>query len=68
MSNDKINEWYTLGINNGAMGGKLVGAGGGGFLLFYTMNKNKLRQAMKSVGLQEVRFKYDFEGTKLLFI
>lgn len=68
MSNDKINEWYTLGINNGAIGGKLVGAGGGGFLLFYTMNKNKLRQAMKSVGLQEVRFKYDFEGTKLLFI
>ena len=68
MSNEKINEWYTLGINNGAIGGKLVGAGGGGFLLFYTMNKNKLRQAMKSVGLQEVRFKYDFEGTKLLFI
>ena len=67
MSNNKIDEWYNIGINNGAVGGKLVGAGGGGFLLFYATNKNTLRSAMHSAGLQEVRFRYDFEGTKILF-
>ena len=67
MSNNKIDEWYNIGINNGAVGGKLVGAGGGGFLLFYATNKNTLRSAMHSAGLKEVRFRYDFEGTKILF-
>ena len=67
MSNKKINEWYDLGIKNGAVGGKLVGAGGGGFLMFYANDRNKLRHAMKSVGLDEVRFEFDFEGTKVIF-
>lgn len=66
MSNPKINEWYDLAMANGALGGKLIGAGGGGFLMFYAEDKTKLRHAMRGVGLKEVRFRFDFEGTKLL--
>ena len=64
MSNECINKWYELALRNGALGGKLIGAGGGGFLMFYTESKRKLRQAMQGAGLSEVRFKFDFEGTK----
>jgi D-glycero-alpha-D-manno-heptose-7-phosphate kinase len=67
MSNPQIDEWYELGRNNGAIGGKLVGAGGGGFLLFYTEDRKRLRHAMAKAGLEEVRFRFDFEGTKVLF-
>lgn len=66
LSNSQINEWYELGRKNGAAGGKLVGAGGGGFLLFYAEDRNRLRHAMFSAGLEEVRFRFDFEGTKTL--
>jgi D-glycero-alpha-D-manno-heptose-7-phosphate kinase len=67
MSNARINEWYALGRANGAVGGKLVGAGGGGFLLFYSEDHRRLRQAMAGAGLEEVRFRFDFDGTKVLF-
>jgi len=66
MSNPKIDEWYEMGMKNGAVGGKLVGAGGGGFLMFMAHDRRKLRNAMTSVGLEEVRFKFDFEGTKVV--
>ena len=66
MSNPRIDEWYELGRKNGAIGGKLVGAGGGGFLLFYSEDHRRLRAAMSKAGLQEVRFRFDFEGTKVL--
>lgn len=66
MSNPQIDEWYDLGRRNGAIGGKLVGAGGGGFLLFYAEDHAHLRQAMIKAGLEEVRFHFDFEGTKVL--
>ena len=66
MSNPKINEWYDLAMASGALGGKLIGAGGGGFLMFYADDKAKLRHAMRQAGLKEVRFRFDFEGTKLL--
>src|ERR1700678_138099 len=66
MSNPKINEWYDLAMANGAIGGKLIGAGGGGFLMFYSEDKVKLRHALTRAGLQEVRFRFDFEGTKLV--
>jgi D-glycero-alpha-D-manno-heptose-7-phosphate kinase len=66
MSNPKINEWYDRAMASGALGGKLIGAGGGGFLMFYAEDKAKLRHAMREVGLKEVRFRFDFEGTKLL--
>lgn len=66
MSNPQIDEWYELGMKNGALGGKLVGAGGGGFLMFYAEDRKRLRQAMSKAGLEEVRLHFDFEGTKTL--
>jgi D-glycero-alpha-D-manno-heptose-7-phosphate kinase len=66
MSNPQIDEWYELGMNNGALGGKLVGAGGGGFLMFYTEDRNRLRHTMSKAGLEEVRFRFDFEGSKVM--
>lgn len=66
MSTPLIDEWYELGMANGAIGGKLVGAGGGGFLMFYADDRKSLRQAMAKAGLEEVRFRFDFEGTKVL--
>jgi D-glycero-alpha-D-manno-heptose-7-phosphate kinase len=66
MSNRQIDDWYALGRKNGALGGKLIGAGGGGFLMFYAEDKARLRQAMRAAGLQEVRFRFDFEGTKVV--
>lgn len=66
MSNTQIDAWYELGRRNGALGGKLVGAGGGGFLLFVTEEPRRLRSAMRAAGLEEVRFRFDFEGTKVI--
>lgn len=66
MTNRKIDAWYDLAIANGALGGKLIGAGGGGFLMFYSEDKTRLRHAMRKAGLQEVRFRFDFEGTRVL--
>jgi D-glycero-alpha-D-manno-heptose-7-phosphate kinase len=66
MSNEYIDSWYNLALQNGAVGGKLVGAGGGGFLMFYAHDRIRLRQAMTRAGLEEVRFRFDFEGTKLV--
>lgn len=66
MSNPRIDEWYEMGRRCGAVGGKLVGAGGGGFLLFYARDRNRVREAMARCGLEEVRFRFDFEGTKIL--
>jgi D-glycero-alpha-D-manno-heptose-7-phosphate kinase len=66
MSNPQIDAWCDLGRRSGAIGGKLVGAGGGGFLMFYAEDRRKLREAMDHAGLEEVRFRFDFEGTKVL--
>ena len=66
MSNDFIDDAYNLGIKSGAVGGKLVGAGGGGFLMFYANDKERLRSNMSEFGLEEMRFKFDFEGTKVI--
>jgi D-glycero-alpha-D-manno-heptose-7-phosphate kinase len=66
MTNSQINQWYDLAKANGAGGGKLIGAGGGGFLMFYAEDKPRLRHAMREQGLREVRFRFDFEGTKVL--
>ncbi len=66
MSNPQIDEWYKLARNNGAIGGKLIGAGGGGFFLLYAENHVRLRRVMAKIGLEEVRFHFDFEGTKVL--
>jgi len=66
MTNTFINDAYAQAVKSGAIGGKLVGAGGGGFLMFYADNKEKLRFSMTKLGLEEVRFKFDFEGTKVI--
>lgn len=66
MSNGCIDKYYDLAIANGALGGKLIGAGGGGFLMFYTEDKTRLRRAMYDTGLREVRFRFDFQGCRIL--
>jgi D-glycero-alpha-D-manno-heptose-7-phosphate kinase len=66
MSNSRIDDCYNLGMGAGAVGGKLIGAGGGGFLMFYAEEKVRLRHVMREAGLTEVRFHMDFEGTKVL--
>ncbi|MGA2141512.1 MAG: galactokinase [Brevinematales bacterium] len=66
ISNPKINEWYDLAMKNGAVGGKLIGAGGGGFFMFYAQDKLKLRHTLMKAGLEEIRFRFDFEGTKVV--
>lgn len=63
MTNARIDDWYELARKNGALGGKLIGAGGGGFLMFYTEDKTRLRHALQAAGMAEVRFSFDFEGT-----
>jgi D-glycero-alpha-D-manno-heptose-7-phosphate kinase len=66
MTTGEIDGWYQHALNNGAVGGKLIGAGGGGFLMFYADDKPQLRHAMRQLGLTEVRFRFDFEGTKVI--
>lgn len=64
MSNLDIDGWYELGLRNGALGGKLLGAGGGGFLMFYTNDREKLIKAMP---LKYQEFNWDFEGSKIIY-
>ncbi len=64
MANKSINNFYNYALKNGAVGGKVVGAGGGGFLLFYTDKPSRLRGALRKIKLKEVKFKFDFEGVK----
>ncbi len=66
MTNSAINRYYQAGMASGALGGKLIGAGGGGFLMFCAEDKSRLRRAMAAEGLKEVRFRFDFRGTTIL--
>lgn len=66
MSNSSIDRWYEAGRSTGAVGGKLVGAGAGGFLLFYTREPRRLRQAMAGEGLREMRFQFDYDGSTVV--
>jgi D-glycero-alpha-D-manno-heptose-7-phosphate kinase len=66
MTNSRIDEYYRLARANGALGGKLIGAGGGGFLMFYTEDKTRLRHVLRKAGLREVRVRFDFDGTSLV--
>jgi D-glycero-alpha-D-manno-heptose-7-phosphate kinase len=66
MSNERIDHWYQLARENGAVGGKLIGAGGGGFLMFLCQEGSRVRQVMAGEGLEEIRFRFDFEGTKVI--
>ena len=62
MANENIDRLYTLARRSGVVGGKLVGAGGGGFLLVYAPRPDDTRQAMRAAGVQELRFDFDFQG------
>lgn len=66
MSNPDIDRWYETGRSAGAIGGKLIGAGGGGFLLLYTRETARLREVMAHEGLFEVRFAFDHDGATVL--
>jgi D-glycero-alpha-D-manno-heptose-7-phosphate kinase len=66
MSNPDIDRWYQRGIDSGAIGGKLVGAGAGGFLLFYAKDAARLREAISEEGLAEVRFFFDHDGSTVM--
>lgn len=68
MSDTRIDDWYELAKASGALGGKIMGAGGGGFFVFYCPNSNKprLRQALAAAGLREMPFDFDFEGAKVV--
>jgi len=68
MSSLDIDKYYETALKNGALGGKLVGAGGGGFLLFYCEDKKRqLRESLLKLGLKELPFKLDLEGCKVLY-
>ena len=66
MTNPKIDQWYNIALKNGAAGGKLVGAGGGGFLMFYASDVKKLKKKMLSLGLTEIPFDFDHCGTSII--
>ncbi|MCX6340340.1 MAG: galactokinase [Candidatus Aureabacteria bacterium] len=67
VSNKKIDRWYETAKKNGAVGGKIMGAGGGGFFMFYCdHNRSKLRKALQGAGLREIPYAFDMEGTKVL--
>lgn len=67
ISNSWIDSIYDLAMENGALGGKLMGAGGGGYFMFYcSSGSERLKGAVRSQGLEEMPFKFDFEGTSLL--
>jgi D-glycero-alpha-D-manno-heptose-7-phosphate kinase len=68
VSNPRIDAWYELAKQNGAIGGKISGAGGGGFLMLYCEeNKTRLREVMRAAGLRDLKFRFDFEGSKVIF-
>jgi D-glycero-alpha-D-manno-heptose-7-phosphate kinase len=68
ITNHQIDAWYELAKCNGAIGGKISGAGGGGFLMLYCEeNKQRLREAMRKAGLLELNFRFEFEGSKVVF-
>jgi D-glycero-alpha-D-manno-heptose-7-phosphate kinase len=66
MSNERINHWYDLAMKAGAKGGKLIGAGGGGYLMFLCEERARVRRVLAEEGLEEVRFRFEFEGTKVI--
>ena len=67
ISNARFNSIYDMAIKSGADGGKISGAGGGGFFIFYcNKNHEKVRKSMKQVGLRELKYGFDFEGTKII--
>ncbi|MEI7449616.1 MAG: GHMP kinase [Desulfomonile sp.] len=68
ISNDSINDYYEKALEAGAIGGKLLGAGGGGFLLFYVEPQNQSRVRKALMRLQELPFRFEQQGSKVIYI
>jgi D-glycero-alpha-D-manno-heptose-7-phosphate kinase len=67
VTTDEIDRWYSLAKQHGALGGKIMGAGGGGFLMLYCDRAHSdLRKAMRAAGLREIPYKFDMEGSRVL--
>ena len=68
MSNPQIDKWYSYALKNGALGGKIMGAGGGGFFVFYCdKNIPEFKKKIVASGLEYVPFRFDMDGSKILF-
>ncbi len=68
ITNHSIDSWYSIALKNGALGGKVVGAGGGGFLMLYCEEgRRKVKAALEKEGLVEYRFRFDFQGSKVIY-
>lgn len=67
ITNSKIDQIYNLGIKSGALGGKLLGAGGGGFILFYVPKKNKKNVRAKLKNFLEVPFEFEYTGSQIIY-
>jgi D-glycero-alpha-D-manno-heptose-7-phosphate kinase len=66
ISNPRIDHWYEVALENGAIGGKVIGAGGGGFLMFLAEDPHRLRKVLEAHGLSEMRYKFDYQGARIL--
>ena len=68
MTNPRIDKWDEIAINSGALGGKIMGAGGGGFFLFCVQDgrRKELRRTLEESGLEYMDFKFDWEVSKVL--
>jgi len=67
MSNPDFDRMYAKALEHGALGGKISGAGGGGFFTFYVpKNYQNFRKEMKALGLREMRYRFEFEGSKVM--
>jgi D-glycero-alpha-D-manno-heptose-7-phosphate kinase len=68
ISNPKIDRWYEIARQAGALGGKVIGAGGGGFLMLYCPMRKKaaVRKALDAVGLTEMSYNFDYQGAKVM--
>lgn len=66
ISSPRIDHWYEVARENGAGGGKLIGAGGGGFLMFLADDPARLRRALAAEGLAELRYGFDYEGSRIV--
>ncbi len=66
MSSGRVDEWYDIALKNGALGGKMIGAGGGGFLMFLAEDKRRLRKALREAGMAEVDFRFDQLGAQVV--
>ena len=69
VTNNQIDSIYNTALDNGAVGGKISGAGGGGFFTFYcNKDHQNLRNAMSNLGLKELDYAFDFDGSKIISI